>query len=51
MFERLKTMGMPTLAEENKDNSITDLGVIKTAPRDFEFEVGMQSKRLDCPRM
>lgn len=51
MSERLKTMGMPTLTEENKENSTTDLGVIKTAPRDFEFEVGMQNRRLDCPKM
>lgn len=51
MSERLKSMGMPTLQEENKDNSDTEVGAKQSAPRDFEFEVGMQNRRMDSPRL
>ena len=52
MSKRLKTLeGAPSYPEENKENSASDLGVIKTAPRDIEFEVGIQNRRLDCPKL
>ena len=52
MSKHLKTLeGAPSYPEENKENSSSDLGVIKTAPRDIEFEVGLQNRRLDCPKL
>ena len=52
MSKRLKTLdGAPSYPEENKENSAFDLGVIKSAPRDIEFEVGIQNRRLDCPKL
>ena len=52
MSKRLKTLeGAPSYPEENKESSASDLGVIKTAQRDIEFEVGIQNRRLDCPKL
>ena len=52
MSKHLKTLEVaPSYPEENKENSASDLGVIKTAQRDIEFEVGIQNRRLDCPKL
>ena len=51
MSERLKSMGMPTLVEDKGDNSDNEVGAKVSAPRDFEFEVGMQNRRVPSPKL
>ena len=51
MSERLKSMGMPTLIEDKGDNSDNEVGAKVSAPIDFEFEVGMQNRRVPSPKL
>lgn len=51
MSERMRSMGIPTHNEEQKDDSDDDAGALKSAPRDYEFEVGMVNRRMDSPKL